>query len=133
MRLGRVLDHLQAVLAGDGHDPVHRRRVAVQVDRHDRPGAGRDGLGDRLRADAERLGLDVDKDGGRAGKRNRVGCRRERERRHDDLIAGADAQGQQRHVECGRARIDGDALPPGNPFRELRLEGGHLRPLGEAP
>ena len=41
MRLGRVLDHHQTVGVGEHDQLVHRRRRAVQMDRHDRSGPRR--------------------------------------------------------------------------------------------
>ncbi len=42
LRLGHVLDHLQAVLGGQRHDCVHVGRLAVEMDRHDRLRARRE-------------------------------------------------------------------------------------------
>ena len=68
-----------------------------------------DGGLDAAGSQAEVVGLDVGEDRRRTGQRHRVGGRREGERRHDDLVARADAGGEQAEVQAGRAGVDGDA------------------------
>ena len=62
--------------------------------------------------EAEVVGLDVGEHRRRAGERDRVGRRREGERRHDDLVARADAGGEQAEVQARGAGVDGDAGAP---------------------
>ena len=79
--------------------------LAVEVDRQDRLGARRDGGLDVGRVDRERRRVDVDEhrrgaavvDGRHGGD--------ERVRRRDDLVAGADAGGQQRQVQGAGAGV----------------------------
>ena len=66
---------------------AHRSRVAVEVHRHDRPGAVGDGRLGGSRVDAEGVRVDVDEDRSRADDGDRVRRRRERERRDDHLVA----------------------------------------------
>ena len=65
---------------------------AELVDRHDRLGARGDGALGRLRVEVERARVDVGEDRRRAALPDRVGGRDERHRRHDHLVAGADAR-----------------------------------------
>ena len=82
--------------------------------------------------EAEGRRVDVREDRRGAGERDRVGRRRERERRDDDLLTRADAGRQQTEVLPGGARVDGDAGPAGPTcVGELLLERGDLRALGE--
>ena len=86
----------------------------------DRLRSGRDRFLDSLRVDVERIPADVDKNRDRAAQHERVGGRRERERRHDDLVARPYLGENGGHFEgtgarMRKARVASDAL------REPRL------------
>ena len=83
---------------------------------------GADGVG----GDAERLRVDVAEHGPRAGVRDRLGGGVERERRDDDVVAGADAERAQRERDRVRAVGDADRVPGAQVVRELALERGDL-------
>ena len=130
--LGGVLEDHEAVGLGDGQDLVHRSGVAVQVDRHDGAGAGRDRLLDR--GGRQRVGaqVDVGEDGGGPRDGDGVGGGGEGEGGHDHLVARPDPGGQQPQVEGRGPRVDGDgAGPRRHGARELLLEGGDLGALGD--
>src|SRR5207244_12526142 len=59
-RLRRVLDDRDVVAAGDGVDLVHRRALAVEVDRHDRSRLRRDARLDLRRGEVVVVEDDVD-------------------------------------------------------------------------
>ncbi len=104
VRLAGVLDDRQPVTIGDGHDGVHVRRQAEQVDRADRPGPRRDGRLDPVGIDQVRVGLDVDEDRGRAGVQDRADRRVEGVADGDDLVAGFRARGPRRCTSARRCR-----------------------------
>jgi hypothetical protein len=90
-RLGRVLHHRHA----ERLDLRDRDHVAEQVNDDDRLRARRHRGAHRLRRHAEGLRVDVAEHRPRTGGRDRLGGRVEGEGRHDDLVAGADADGLQ--------------------------------------
>jgi hypothetical protein len=106
--LGGVLDHHQAVGAGDGADGAHVGQPAVQMHGDDRLGARCDGrlqLGGIHRPGD---GIDVDQPrrcvgvlDGRHGGHKGGG-------RGDDLVARTHAGGEQRQVQRRRSGADGD-------------------------
>ena len=53
----------------------------------------------------ERIGPDVHEHRPRAAQHEGIGRRDERERRHDDFVAGLEIDEQRRHLERGRARM----------------------------
>ena len=104
-----------------------RRDVAEQVHDDDRLRARRQRGAHRLRRDTERLGIDVAEHRPRAGRRDRLGRRVERERRHDDLVARPDAQRAQRQRQRVRAVGHADRVARAEVVGELRLEARDLR------
>ena len=110
MSLGGILEEHQAVSLGDRGKSHHVGRMSVKVNRHDRLGARSDRRLDRGRIECEVVEFDVGEDRGCARQADRVRGRSEAERRHDDLVAGADADGEEGKVQRGRARVDGDAV-----------------------
>ena len=65
--LGVVLDHQELVLVGDLADGLHVGALAVEMDRDDGLGLGRDGRFDLGRVDALGLRVAIDEDGRGAG------------------------------------------------------------------
>ena len=61
-RLCIVLDHIQPMTTGNVKDLLHRGRLAVEMNRHDRLRTGRDGLFHRYRIDAEGTGIHFHED-----------------------------------------------------------------------
>ena len=95
------------------------------------PGSRADGLLDSQRVDVEAIGLDVDEHRRRAAVADGVGGGDERVADGDDLVAGADADGQQRQVQRGGAVRHGAGVRRADMRGELALEGRDLRPLGQ--
>ena len=102
--LGGVLDDRDAAAAADLQERLHVGRLAVQVDRQDRPGPPRDlaldlaqvhRVGDRIDVDEDRRGPDV---------ADRPGGGDEGHRDRDDLVARA-----------GRPRRSGPGAAPRSP------------------
>jgi len=131
VRLRRVLDDLQAMAFGDLDDGRQIRGVAVQADRHDCPGARRDGGLDQRGIHVEAGLVDIDEDGARAGVQDRVGAGDEGERHGDDLIAGADAVAQQRQVQRRRAGAGGNRVRHAHQSGEALLEFTDAGALGQ--
>ena len=71
--------------------------------------------------------IDVAEDGTRAGRRDRLGGRVERERRHDDIVAGPDAHRAQGDRQRVGAVGDADDVIDAEILGELALEGRDLR------
>ena len=128
---GGVLDHRQAVGAGDRHQRGEVAGHADLVDGEDRLGPrgdrGRDG-GD---VDVVAAVLDVDEDRHAAALADGVrrGDEGVADRHH--LVARPDADGEEREVQRGGAVRDGAGVGGADVGGELGLEGGDLRPLGE--
>ena len=129
--LAGVLQDQQAVVAREPVDRVHVRGMAVQVHRDDRRRPGGHRSGGRGRIEAVRRRVDVREHRAGAGMHHGVGRGGERERRHDDLVARADARRHQAEVQRRGPRGQRDALAAGHGLGELGLEGGHLRALGQ--
>jgi hypothetical protein len=109
-------DRLRGVL--DDRKPGHRsgnrlqrRHLAEQIDRDHGLRPPRAGPGDGIRADVERVRLDVDEHGRRTDVVDRSRRREERERRRDHLVAPP-------HVECSQRkqqRVGATRAPDGVP------------------
>ena len=97
--------------------------IAAVMQRHDRLRAwGNSGL-DIGGVHVElRVPEDVAEDRRRAGVHDRVRRRDEVQRRHDDLVAGAAADGQEREVKRGRAVRDREGVARAAEVGELTLE-----------
>ena len=104
MRLARVLDHRDAGGAGDLQERVEVDRGPVEVDGDHAAGLGADVLGHDLRGQQVRALVDVDEARRRPDEADGLGGRDEGVGRHDDLVAGPDAE---------RAQGEDDRLGPG--------------------
>ena len=125
-RLAGVVDQQQAVSVGDLLDRVPVGRVPEHVDDHD----GLRPIGDPSLevggVEVVRVGLDVDEDRRGPLEEEGVGARRERERRHQDLVARTDAERLDDQVQRRGARGDRDPVLDAGDLRCRALE-----PLGE--
>ena len=127
--VGAVFDDFQVVLAGDLHDAVHVRERTEKV--HGDHGLGL--AGDRRfhfrRIHAQRVGLDIDHDRGRAAVNHRFAGRQPGMGRHDHFIARADPQRLLRqfqrdgpvghHVAVFRAGVFGELFVEQNFLRSV--------------
>ena len=104
VRLRGVLDQRQLVLSANRQNRVQVERMAVKMHGHDGLGARRDGAFDELRIEIERgvVNVHINRLGADVG--NRPARRDERERRGDDLVAGADAEQQHAPRAAPRCR-----------------------------
>ena len=127
-RVGGVLDDREAVLLRDLPDPLHPARQAAVVDRDDRLRPRRDPLLDPLGVEVHRVGLDVDEDRDGPSEDDVRDRADERVRGRDHLVARADAEGSERHLEAGRGVQEGEAV--GHLVEGLQrfLEARRLRP-----
>jgi hypothetical protein len=114
-------------------DLGHRRDVAEQVHHDHRLRARRQRGAHSLGRDAEGLRVDVAEDGPRAGRRDRLGRRVEGERGNDDLVAGPDAEREQRQGDGVGPVRDADRVRHAEVAGPLLLERGDLRPEDEPP
>jgi Fe-S-cluster containining protein len=132
-RVGGVLDHLQAVAAGDGAHGVHVHGQAGVVHREDGLGARRDRGLDGGGVDVQRRRVDVHQPHVRAQVAHDLGGGGEGVRGRDDLVAGADAEGFERQVQPGRGRVDRDGLDARRAEEggEVLLEAARLRAGGD--
>ena len=108
-RLAGVLDHGEIVLLRDRVDGVHVARHAVDVHGHDGARAVGDPALDGGRVHRQRLRIGVGEHRQRLAQQDRVVRRDERERRHDDLVAGVDVHDVQGHLQRRRAARGGQA------------------------
>ena len=124
--LRRVLDHRQIVARGDRANGVHVGALAVEAHRHQRAGARRDGGLDQRRIDVAGVRLDIDEHRHRAEQHDRLGRRREGERRRDDLVTGLKTDRHQADQKRLGAAGDGDAVGCAGGGRERRFELRHF-------
>jgi hypothetical protein len=126
VRLGGVLEQLEAMPVGDRAQWRHVGGLAVEMDGDDRA---------RARADRRFDARGVDVAGGlvglhryrrRAGLAHREPGRDEGVRRNDHLVAGADAPGAQHEVQRVEAVADADRVGDAAVRGELALEGVDL-------
>ena len=101
--VGVVLDHREAMPAGDRQDRVHLAADAGVVHGHDRPGARRDGRSQQALVEVERVRADVGEDRPGAAQDERVRRGDEGEGRHDHLVAGPEVEEERGHLEGRRA------------------------------
>ncbi len=125
--LGGVLDDRDASRLCELRQRVHVRGVAVEVDGDDGLGALSNELGDRLRIQAPRVGIDFGQDRRCADVAHGIGSGDVRQRGDDDLVAGTDVQRQQRNVQRRRAVADGDRVARSAELGELALEALDVR------
>ena len=133
-RVRRVLDDAEAMLGGELVDRVEARgRDPRVVEDENGARALADHPAQRLGRDAERLLLDVAEDDVGAGRRHGLVAGDVRQRRTDDLVAGADPGEDEGGVQGGRAaahRHERARLEP-EIRRELVLEQRRLPALAE--
>ena len=123
VRLAGVLDDGDALGPRQLEDRVEVERAPVEMDGDHRARARRDRALDQLGRDERGARIDVDEARRRARQRDRLGGRDERVRRHDHLVAAADAERAQRQHQGFGARGDADGVRRAAVPRELLLEG----------
>ena len=137
VRVRAVLDERQPVPVGDRRQPIHVGHLLAQVHRHDGARARRDRGLDGIGVDRPALRLHVHYHRQRSRCDRSVGGGRERQRRHDHLVAPADPERLQRHLHRNRPVHHHDAvcraLVGGEPRRELGVTRAWLRPAADLP
>ena len=126
MCLARVLDDGDPVALRRAQDRIEIGRPAVEVHRHDRPGATRHGARDELRIDVAGGRVDVHEHGPGARVGDRLGRRDEGVGGRDHLVALTDAGREQGEVERARPRVEADAVLRLAVDGKLPLERRHL-------
>ena len=124
--LGTVLDDFEIMLVGNRLDGRHIRRLAEQVYRDDRLGLCGHGRLDLVRVDIEGLGIDIDEHRRGADVEDRLGGGDEGERGGDDLVAFADASGDQCQVQGVGAGGAADSMGTAQVGSGFFLEGTHV-------
>ncbi|MPM46555.1 hypothetical protein SDC9_93259 [bioreactor metagenome] len=117
--MGNVFDHLDVVLAGDGHDFIHRRGIGAIMHHHHRLGPRRDAFFKIFRIEAEGFGIDFGKNHGSAEAHRRQTRGPVGDRGADDLVAVADAAAEHRGLKRRRAAAVGQRILGAVPLREL--------------
>ena len=132
-RLGGVLDHRKPRRPRQLEERIHVHRVAEEMHRKDRLGAGRDALGHLGHIDVVRLRVDVREH--RAGALEQDGIRGgdAGQRCRDHFVVHADVEAEERHVQRRGAGIRRDGVTGPAQAGEGRLELPHLRALGDPP
>ena len=97
--LGRILDDLEVMAAGNVHDGVHLAGDTGVVDGHDNLGLVGDGLLDFLLVNVHRVGAHVHKDELGPGQHGGSSGAGEGEAGQNDLVAGLDVAQQHGHVQ----------------------------------
>ncbi len=100
---GRVLQHKEAMLSGKAGKGVHIRAQAKEMHGNDPPGARTQHASGGIRVKREGFRLHIGKDRTRARAGHGIGRGHPGKGRHNDLIARANPQGQQRHMQGRRA------------------------------
>ena len=98
-----VLDQVQVPALTQRGQRVEIGHAAAAMHRHDRLRARREGGLGRRGVDAQRVGVDIDDHRRGPGRHDRRRGRDERDRRHEHLVAGADAEGDERGLDGVRA------------------------------
>ena len=124
-RLRGVLDHEQVVRARDLHQAVHLHKPAVQIDRQDGLGPGRDRRLDEVDIHVV-VGADVDQHRGRADLVDHRHGRHEGVRDRDHLVAGPDANGLQEKSHAIGAVAHSDRVGGADERSQVALEVKHL-------
>lgn len=124
-RLGGILDDDDAIGKLRGQ-LVYVGAQAEQVDGNDRLGPWRDHALQIVGAHQEGGRVDVDEYRDGTEPRDTTGGREKRKRRRDDLVAGTDTCGHQRHQQCVGTRGDGNGMPHTDCASQLGLERSHL-------
>ncbi len=129
--LARVVDEREPVPVGDRAQLVELAGVPVDVDGDDRLRPRRHRRLDRRRVDVERARVDVGEYRDAALVHEAVRRRRERVRRRDHLVAGADAGGDAEEMEACRPGRDRGRVRRADLRREELLEAVDHRPERE--
>src|SRR5437762_4309941 len=108
--LGRVLDHREGLTPSGIEDRVHLRRLAVQMDRHDRGGLARDPNREPRGIHVVGISYHIDEDRLRPALEDRRRGREEGERWSEDLVPLTDAMRRECDVEGFRPIRNGDAV-----------------------
>ena len=138
-RFRGVLDHRHAVARADVEDARVVGALAVEIDGDDRgrllPRARARGeiFFEQIGIERPRVGRDVHERRRRAHVGDRVGGRRERHRRGDDLVAAADAERDERQVQRGGAARQRYRVRHADRGGELALERVDVRPERRDP
>jgi len=91
--MGTILDHFQIVPFRNGHDRVHVRRMACEMNGNYRTRVFVHDLRDFARVDVYRRWIDINENRhGSDPQHSRCG-RYETDRRHNNLVAGANSRG----------------------------------------
>ena len=132
VRLGAILDDVDAALPGQRHDRRHVRRPAAKMHRDDRLGSGRDRGGDGFGIDVAAVPVDIDEHRDGADQPDAEGRCHESARRDDHFVAGADAEGLQRELERDRSigQGDGAAVARAGGYRPARIRRPCCRSTG---
>ncbi len=102
--MGGVLDDDEVVFVGDSSESRQIARETAVVHRHDGPRRRGDRGGDICRIEVQVVRAEnVAQNRGGSHGANHIGGGHEGQRRHDDLVARADADGEQGDVDCGSA------------------------------
>ena len=128
------LDGVRSVLDDGQVERVQRVEVgggAGEVHRHDRLRARAHQLGDALRIDRQVAGAHVGEDRRRARMDDHVRRGRPGDRRGDHLVAGPDAERDERQVQRRRAGGDGQCVLDAEVLLERGLELARLGAAGE--
>ena len=130
--VGAIDDYGQIVGLCESAKLVNLRRVAAKVNRHNRPGARRDGGGHRRRIETKRVGIDVGKDHVRTDVHGRKRCGHKRKSRDDHFIAGPNVEGAQADVQARGATCQRDPKRGVVVIAEACVEFHNHRPMGRA-
>ena len=123
MRLGRVLDHDEAIGIGEREQGRHVGHAAMQMHRQDRPGSTGQHLGNGRRIERSRARLDIGQHRPGTCELDRRHGRDERHRCGHHLVARADAGGEQRHVQRRRASAHRNGMAGAAIAGKVRFEG----------
>ena len=125
-RVRRVLDDLQMMAARDREQAVHVASMPGEVHRQNRAHAAMLAAFERLfdprRVEVEGAGIDIDEHRPRSEIAEHLGRGRERERRGDDLVAGPDAEREQRQMQRARAMRNRQRVARADIGREFFFE-----------
>ncbi|MCZ7640155.1 MAG: hypothetical protein M5U12_31350 [Verrucomicrobia bacterium] len=124
--LAGVLDHREAVFAGDGVDGVHVARHAVDVDREEGAGAVGDAAGDRGGVEGERGGIGVREDRQGLLEENGVVSGDEGIGRDDDLVTRVHVHDVEGDEQGGGAAGGGEAALGAEELRISQFELGDM-------
>ena len=106
--MGRVDHQPDAIATGHAHQLVQAASISAVVQRHDDSCAWRHPSLHIVDVDIQCIRVHFAKNGPRADRQGDLRRRDEGERRHDDFSLSRQIQGRECHVQCSRARADGD-------------------------